>query len=316
MSLKQFRVVDPILSQYARGYRQRELVASALFPIAFVDQYGGKVLTFGKEHFRLYNTARAPGASTARIQLGYAGEDYSIIPHDLEAVVPRERAADAAAVPGIDLAQRSVRVTLSAMWLSHEHAAASLATNAANYASTNKITLTGTDRWTDPTSDPITDIENAKDAIAVSTGMDPNTMVLSRSSASALRRHPKVVGKLPSNVTQIVSVAQLAEILEIRNLRVASAIYATGADDTLTQVWGDDAVLAYVAEGDGDASGVGQEEPSYGQTYAIRNHPIVEEPYYDNNTKSWVYGVAFHQRPVMCGPLAGYLFKGAGGPPA
>lgn len=316
MSLKQFRVVDPILSQYARGYRQRELVASALFPIAFVQQYGGNRIQFGKESFRKVNTKRAPGGTVKRVQFGYSGAPYTIIPSDLAAQVPEERLRDASQVPGIDLARRSAGGTLKILQLSHEADAAAIATNPANYGANNKLTLVGAARWTDPDSDPITDIEDAKDQIAGQTGMDPNTLVLSRKASSALRRHPKVVAKLASNVTQIVSLEQLSVILDIPTVRVAGAVYAEGADDDLNPVWGTDAVLAYVAQGSGDVSDVDQDEPSYGQTYVIEGHPVIYEPRWDADTRSWVYDVAFHQTPLITGALAGFLFKDAGAPAA
>lgn len=51
MTPGQVRVVDPILSEHARGYRQAQLVATALFPFADVAAYGGQVIEFGKESF-------------------------------------------------------------------------------------------------------------------------------------------------------------------------------------------------------------------------------------------------------------------------
>lgn len=313
MSLKQFRVVEPILSQHARGYRQRELVAATLFPIAFVDAYGGTRIEFGKESFRKVNTKRAPGGTVKRVQFGYMGAQYTIVPSDLAAVVPYERVKDAQ-VPGINLARRSAEGTLKILQLEHEADAAALATNPANYGVNNKLTLVGTARWTDPDSDPIIDIENAKDQIAGQTGMDPNTLILSRKAASALRRHPKVLARLASNVTQVVSIEQLSVILDIPTIRVAGAVYADGANDDLNPVWGADAVLAYVAQGSGDVNEVDQDQPSYGQTYVIEGHPVIYEPRRDDDTRSFVYDVSFHQTPLITGALAGFLFKDAGLP--
>jgi hypothetical protein len=305
------RVVNPILSQFARGYRQRQLVARELFPLAPVMQYGGQVLEFGKESFRAYVTKRAPGANKRRIRFGYTGKPYSIIPSDIEGVVPFEHMRDAAQVPGIDLGQRAISLALNSVLLTHEIDAAALATNAANYPSTHKVTLTSTARWTSPDSDPIADIAAGRDAVATSTGMDPNTLVLSRSCYYALQRHPDIINRVATNITRTVTLDTLQAIFEVPRIIVAAAIQATGVDDTLTPIWGDDAVLAYVPQGNGDAS-ANAEEPGYGYTYYIDGHPVVEEPYQDRNASSWIYPVAFHQTPVLSGILAGYLFKDAG----
>ena len=128
-TLAQTRVVDPILSEHARGYRRPGNVARALFPLAPVNQYGGKVIQFGKEAFRLYNAKRAPGSNVKRIDFGYEGAPYAIVPSALEAKVPWERMKDASAVPGINLATRATNLVLSALQLAQEYDSAQLARN-------------------------------------------------------------------------------------------------------------------------------------------------------------------------------------------
>jgi hypothetical protein len=58
MSGSQVRVVDPVLTEVARGYSNPAFVGSGLFPYVPVGVRGGKIVQFGKEAFRLYNTAR------------------------------------------------------------------------------------------------------------------------------------------------------------------------------------------------------------------------------------------------------------------
>ena len=72
MNTAQARVVDPILSTHARGYRNAEFIGHMLFPIVDIPVRGMRVIRFGKESFRKMNTRRAPGAETARVQYGYA----------------------------------------------------------------------------------------------------------------------------------------------------------------------------------------------------------------------------------------------------
>ncbi|CAK0772392.1 hypothetical protein WCLP8_4870007 [uncultured Gammaproteobacteria bacterium] len=51
------------------------------------------------------------------------------------------------------------------------------------------------------------------------------------------------------------------------------------------------------------------EEPSYGYTYTMKGHPMVEAPYYDNNKRSTIYGVTFERKPVLTGQCAGFLIN-------
>ena len=80
-----------------------------------------------------------------------------------------------------------------------------------------------------------------------------------------------------------------------------------GAGDAFSDVWGPDAVLAYVPQ---QASSM--EEPSYGYSYTMDGHPLVEQPYYDNNAKSWLYPATYERAPVISGMEAGYLFQNVG----
>lgn len=90
MNPSQARVVDAVLTTAAQGYQQANLVYPTLFPVVSVAQRGGKILTFGREAFRIYNTGRAPGQNTKRIQIGHMGAPYVLEQHALEGVLPME----------------------------------------------------------------------------------------------------------------------------------------------------------------------------------------------------------------------------------
>ncbi len=70
------RVVDPVLSGIAQGYRHAQRVGHILFPRIDVTQRGGHVIEFGRESFFDYKARRAPGADTMNIQFGYEGKPY------------------------------------------------------------------------------------------------------------------------------------------------------------------------------------------------------------------------------------------------
>jgi len=308
----QARILDPVLSEYARGYVQPGLVGRSLFPIVPVQMYGGKIIEFGKEAFRLYNTQRAPGSNTKRIASGFQGKPFSISPSALEATVPRELMRDAEQVPGIDLGSRAVSTVLRAMNLEHEVNCATISRLAANYDSAHKVALLGTSRWAGSTSDPSADIEAAKEAIRASIGVRPNTAILSPSAMNALTFNAKILDRIKYTSRDTPTEAILSQLWGIKNVIRGDAVVSTNAADDFGDVWGDDVVLAYVS-GNTQANA---EEPSYGYTYAIEGMPLVEQPYWDNSAKSWVYGVSFDNSPVLSGMVAGYLIQDAGGAPA
>lgn len=312
-SQAQVRVVDPILSRHARGYRQQQLVGSALFPLAYVAAYGGKVIEFDKSAFRAYNTQRAPGTKTKRIQFGYAGRDYSISSHSLEGYVADEHRRDGIAVPGIDLAARAVNTPMRALLLEHEVRCAALALNASNYDSDHKVALAGGDRWTGSSSTPNADIEAGKEAIRASIGVYPNVALVSAKAMSALRFNPQILDRLKYTGRDTPTAEILSAMWGIERVVVGAAVAAAEADDAFGDVWGDDVVLGYAAQGNGDLGVLNAEEPSCGYTYAIEGMPMVEEPYRDNGAKSWIYPVTFDNTPVLSGMTAMYLIQDAGG---
>jgi hypothetical protein len=308
MSPSQARVVDPILSSIAQGYQNNEFVGSALFPRAPVKQRGGKILSFGKEDFMLYNTARAPGQNTKRVQFGYLSGAFALESHSLEGVLPIENQQEAEAVPGIDLGSVTVNKTQNIIGLRLEKQQADTARNAASYGAGNKITLSGTSQWSDfgTTSDPVKDIEAGKEAVRQKTGKRPNTIVMGGAVFAMLKQHPKVIDRMKYTGRDIATPELLASLFDVAKVFVGDAVYADDAG-TFSDVWGKDVILAYTEIG----SVADRGKPSYGYTYQLEGYALVEEPYYDRNAKSWIYPVTDEVAPVIAGATAGYLITNA-----
>lgn len=304
MTPGQARVIDPILTTVAQGYKNADFVGNALFPVVPVDQRGGKIITFGKEDFMLYNTGRAPGAATKRVTFGHQGASYALEQHALEGLVPWELMQDANAVPGIDMGRVAVTKTQNIIGLRTEKAQADLATTAANYAASNKATLSGTDRWDDAASKPATQVADAIETVRSKVGKRANTVVIGAAVFAVLKNHPEVIDRIKFTGRDVVTAELLASLWDVKRVLVGDAVYASDAGD-FADVWGKNVVLAYTDIGSLADMGL----PSYGYTYRLRNHPIVEEPYQDRNQKSWVYPVTDELSPVIAGALGGFLYS-------
>lgn len=303
------RVVDPILSTVAQGYKNSELVFPMLFPIVPVGQRGGKIITFGREDFRLYNTARAPGAATKRIDIGYSGASFALTDYSLEGKVPFELLQEANAVPGIDLGKVAVMKVQNVIQLGNEINAATIATTAASYQAANKTTLAGTSQWSDQTSgvsNPSKDIQTAIEAVRAAVGKRANTVVLGPKVWAALKTHPLIVDRIKYTGRDSITLDMLANLWDVKRVVVGDAIYEDAAG-AIQDVWGKYVVVAYT-----DISGVADAGlPSYGYTYRLSGYPSVEVPYQDRNAKSWIYPVTDSLAPVAAGINAGYLISAA-----
>lgn len=308
MTNSQARVIDPVLTSAAQGYTNNEFVGAALFPKVPVGQRGGKILSFGKEDFMLYATGRSPGANTKRVSFGYLGSNYTLESHSLEGQLPIETMQEGQAVPGIDLSTMTVNKTQNIIALRLEKQQADVARNAASYGAANKVTLSGTSQFSDysGTSDPVAVIEAGKEAVRKKVGKRANTAIIGAAVFSALKNHPKVVDRMKYTGRDVATPELLAALFGLDRVLVGDAVYADDAG-AFSDVWGKDIVLAYTDVGTVAEQG----KPSFGYTYQLGGYPLVEESYFDRNTKSWIFPVTDEVAPVIAGADAGYLIVNA-----
>lgn len=306
-TLSAARVVDPVLSTIAQGYRNLEMIGGALFPTVSVPLRAGNVISFGKEDFMLYSTGRAPGENTKRVGFGYAGAAYGLLDYSLEGQLPIEHMQEAQNGPGIDMATLTLNKVGRIMALRLEKQQADLARTAGNYGS-NTVTKSGTGQWSDftGTSDPIADVEAGKEAIRAGTGVVANTMIIPAAVHSKLKQHPKVIDRIKYTGRDIPTVELYQNLFEVENVVIGRSIFASD-QGAFSDVWGKDVILAYTTP----ASLAEQGAPTFGYTYNLDGYPLAEEPYYDRNSKSWYFPVTRAEAPVIAAAGAGYLIKNA-----
>jgi hypothetical protein len=299
MSRSAVRVVDPILSRVALGYKDPEFVGTTLFPIVESPASGARIIRFGKEAFLQYQLRRSPGAKTARVQFGYASDPIALLQDALEGQVPREWLRDAAAVPNIALGTRAVNSAMRIALRALEIEQAELAQNAANYDADHKITLAT--KWTVVTSDIKADVDAGKAAIRASVGVEPNVLMIPYSAFQGAQNNTKVKEQFKYTSAQSITADMLANFLGVKKVVVGQGVYAASETSAFTDIWSK-AVLAYVPM---NAQTI--EEPSYGYTYVGEGQPMVEEAYFDKTVKSWIYPVEYERRPYITAMNGGYL---------
>ncbi|GAB3021689.1 major capsid protein [Bowmanella dokdonensis] len=306
MNRNDIRVVDKVLSKIVLGFSHPAMVGHELFPRVFVPQKAGKIIQFGKEGFRLMNTRRAPGTNTKRITVGYEAGNYSTTNNALDAVIPFEWLHDAAMLPNVNLKIQATNTVMHIEGNNLENEQAQLARDASKYSASNKVTLSGTDQWSDyANSDPIGDVKAARAAIRAKTGQYPNKMVIPVQVHEILCEHPKMLAKLSNNERKILAVADYQEIFQVKKVVIAGSI-VTDADEEFVDLWGRDVILAVVPE-----AVTTHHQPSFGYTYTLEGHPNVEQFWVDRAIKSWVGGVDYERAPLLTGIESGFLIQNA-----
>lgn len=315
MTLAEIRLKqNPILTSLLLGLGQGTYVAEQLFPRLPRALSSVTLARLGNERLRRYNLRRAPGAATKRVNIKYDGQVYAVEQYAVEVPLPREllREADESRRLQVgnylDISRIAMVTANDILGLDYEIDVATLATSADTYASGHVLALAGGTKWSAETGVPVTDISDAKDVIRKKIGKRPNHLTLSADAYSALRTNKQVLSRLPSTYIGTPGIAELKTILELDSIVVGDAVWMDETD-TGRDVWGNNAVLAYVPKiGGGGSADISLAEPAFGFTNVIEGHPFAETPYYENNLKSWVYGATYERRPNVAYDSAAFLF--------
>lgn len=249
--------VDPLLSKISVAFRNPVYIAPDIAPVIPSQVDAGKYAVYNQpDWFRNEAAKRAAGTRAKRGDYGISFDSYLCEEIAFAREVPDEIRRNA--MDPIRPDQDATDYATDKILLAKEVRVATQMTTAANWATGNSTTLSGTGQWSDYSgSDPISDIETAKDTIHGKTGMLINTMVLPFNVWQKLKHHPDVVDRIKYSQRGVVTLELLQELFDIERIMLARALYTTtnegvaAASTTYTYVWGKDVVLAYVAKNPG-----------------------------------------------------------------
>lgn len=257
--------VDRPLTNLSTAYiqSQEDFVSTKVFPVVPVEKKSDLYFKYGKnDWFRDEAQERAPGDESA-------GGGYSLSTDSYLATVyawhkdvsdqDREN-SDQPLNPDRD----ATRLVTQKLLLKQE------ITWAANYFTTGVwgTDLTPANLWSDyTTSDPITDIETAKDTIQGNTGFMPNTLVLGYPVFRYLKQHPDIIDRYKYTSAEAITEEMIARVFDLERVIVCKAVKATNAENetaVYSRVQGKNALLCYAAKEPGLMV------PSAGYTFAWR----------------------------------------------
>lgn len=305
---------NPILTSLLLGMGQGTFIAERLFPRLPQALSSVTLAQLGDERFRRYNLRRAPGAPTKRVQIKYEGKTYEVNQYSVEVPIPREliRESDESRRLNVgnhlDISRIAMTTASDILGLDYEIEVSALAVDATTYAAGHVLALAAGTKWSATTGVAVTDIRAAKEVVRKKIGKRPNTLVLSADAAYALAGNAEVRGYLPANQLGTASLQQLQTILDLPNIVVGDAIWKDEAD-AVTDCWGNNAIVAYVPSIGGSGSDISLAEPGFGFTNVMDGHPYAEAPYFDNGSKSWVYGATYERRANVAYNTAAFLLQ-------
>jgi hypothetical protein len=308
------------------GFLQSPMVSSEILPPVNATPDGNELAyfpVFKKEHFVVpANDTVAIGGNVLTSDVEFSFDSMTLTVHAHE-VLAEPRELRIAAANGVDLASIKYDMAKAKVELYREQAAATLLTTTSNYnGGTNHTALTsgGTGTmWSNYAasggvyySNPLTNIFDKMESIRLSSGVRPNTLLITAPVWRALKQHPVILALIAYAGQKIGTPAAPATLETLSaifglNIIVAEALTASSPTATaFTDLWGKNAILAYV----GPAS---LYAPQFGNTFQSSGYPKTLQGFDPKKgaegSQTYRYIDAYGFKLHMSG-AAGWLFDG------
>jgi hypothetical protein len=311
--------IDKVLTNISLGYQNNAFISDSLFPMVMVQKQSDLYYTYGYEAWTepVGGSSRAPGTEANEVPgLAVSTQTYFATEHALQiAVTDEERQnADTPLAPDRD----GVELVTDQIHLIRERLVASMVTTASNYPSGSTVTLSGTDQWSDLTnSAPIADVRTAQRAIMEVLFKEPNLAVIPYKVMSYLEDNTTIIDRIKYSMPGVLGADLIAGVFGIERVVVPGSGYNSanpGQDVSLSYLWGNDVILAYVPQR------AGMKLPAFGYEF-VWGYPgggaQVVERWREEPRKSDVIRVSRrydHQFIALNSSsetIAGYLIKAA-----
>jgi len=281
MNLDQVRVIDPILTQIAQGYKNSEGVATFFAPAVSMSVRAGRTLVFGKEGFAAQNFLRAPGTNIQKISNEFGTRSFSLRQEAISWQIAEEVAAEAKnGAAAIDLRAYAAKDAANRLMQSWEVQVSEKVQDITQYESGNVLNLAtyngGADQFNSPTSDVEVLIDEMREQVRSQIGIYPNKMVISPDAFNALKRNKRIRDFMQRGV--LVNEKTLAEIFGIDEIRVARRLKLNQDTNALENIYDNVAILFYhpsqSTDGFMPALDANYGNPAFAYTYTLSGYPI------------------------------------------
>jgi hypothetical protein len=281
MNLDQVRVVDPILTQLAQGYKNADGVATFFAPAVSMNVRAGRTLVFGKEAFAAQSFLRSPGTNILKIQNEFGTRSFALRQEAISWQIAEEVAAEAKnGAAAIDLRAYAAKDAANRLQQSWEIQVATKVQDTSEYETGNVLDLAsyngGADQFNSPTADIEVLMDEAKEQVRSQIGIYPQKLVLSPDAFNALKRNKRIRDFMQRGV--LVNEKTLAEIFGLDEIRVARRLKLNQETGVLENIYNNVAVLFYhpssATDGFVPALDANYGTPAYAYTYTLAGYPL------------------------------------------
>jgi|DEB0MinimDraft_6_1074348.scaffolds.fasta_scaffold09465_4 hypothetical protein len=244
MSVSTTATFNPVLSQLAYEHWNdgTQWAGHALAPMFRTGEQAAKYPIFSKENLlrRPTNIMRAPGTPYTHSSITLSSDTYNC--EDKGHAVKIDDTERKKYRSQFDADQAAIRRAMSVIHYNHELEVKALVDDGSVGSATPST------KW-DAGGTPITDIKTQRTALRDASGIDANTMILTREVAEVLFYHSTLVDLFKYSQVAVLGAEDLARVFRIPNVIIAGEYHDTaeeGLTSSLSQIWGDTVVLAHV----------------------------------------------------------------------
>ena len=239
-------VPDSRLTAIALGFKNAGFIADRVAP----RMDTGGTSSFRWTEYNIEDTFTIPKTLVGRkgvpnkVEFGATEHDDSVLDYGLADDVPYDDIMKAQNHPSFDPEGRASMKLSELVALDREKRVANKTMNSASY--NHSEIITGTDKWTNAASKPITQLVDAMNTPLVT----PNVLILGKAEAWALRQNPQILKAFHGNTGDegLVPLSFIQQMLELDEIIVGESRYNAsrkGQPVTLNHLWTGGASLIY-----------------------------------------------------------------------
>ena len=262
-----------VLTNLVRDYKPNEnYIAGQIFPTVGVSGSPLKAKTFGKDMFKVYKTLRAKyGKANVAFSEEHEEITVDLKNHELAFILDKDNTATEDVQ---DMRRRNAKKAKEGIDLRREVDVASKVNDSNLYPTGHKITLTGTDQWSDPdNSDPIKDVFDGKQVVAAKIGKEPNLLVLPKAVYNKLIFHSQFIITAVTGQKQPATIEVLKAKFDIKEIAVGDAVKLDESDNSFGAIWSKNVQLLYI----NPEKKPNKEDVSFGYCFQENGFPKADE---------------------------------------
>ncbi|MEM7507634.1 MAG: hypothetical protein AAF415_12905 [Pseudomonadota bacterium] len=226
-----------------------------------------------EEVFTVPNTTVGRRGMVPEVEFSAKQQTGAVVDRGLDSPIPqsdidRAQRQRAQGNSNYDPEARAIEGLTHLVKLDRETRAVAVVENPDNYDADKKVALAGGDKWTDPNSDPIKDIQAAMSGTFIAR---PNIGATSRQVFDVLSTNPKILKAINRNDgdSGIATAQQIASIFGLQNIFIGDGFVNTarrGQPAQMGRLWGNAFSLMHRSSIAGTQNGI----PTFGITAELR----------------------------------------------